>query len=173
MELDEFVETLKKVPRCVFVVGNSNPTLRFPHSPYPMTLHPKYIVSYGPKRFSWMFQDPDEGIDYKGTVRWKNAVFMGVHAPLIQYAFPYSIDLPFVYDADDGMERFLKRTAIEVIEAGIGPIFIHNTLVRKGALQVPDRKKDRQKEVDKISFRDELSAIVATGLLHPSVRLQG
>ncbi len=170
-EWDEFVDIVKKAPRCVFAVEKSNPPLQIPRSQTIPTVHPRHIFAYGPTRFRWTFKDMDEDIDYMGTVRWKSAVFMGTHSAIIQYAFPYSIELPFEYDAEDGMSLFMRRYLEPVIKAGIGPMFVHNTLVRKGTLQPNVRTIDANKKIDRISFRDEGSAVVAAGLMDPTIRL--
>lgn len=170
-EFKELIDLVQKVPRCVFMVERSSPKMHIPDFNITPTVHPKFITSHGPTRFRWAFKDPDEEIDYKGTVRWKTAVFLGTHSALIQYAFPYTVELPFRYDSDQGMHRFLNRTISIIRKADLGPFFVHNTLVRKGQLQRPEWGKDSDKVIDKIAFRDEVSAIIATGLLHSSVRL--
>lgn len=167
----KMVDLLRQVPRCVFIAERANPKLRVPMYNETPAVHPKFITSIGPKRFRWQFRDPDEDIDYKGSVLWRTAVFAGVYTPLVQYAFPCAITLPFRYDTDRGMAQLLQTKLPELRKAGIGPFFVHNTLVRKGAIQRPEFNKDAAKVIDKIAFPDEVSAIVAQGLLHPSVRL--
>ncbi len=162
----EFIKNLQNERRCVFVVEKSNPRISFGriHREEPVLMHSRYIVSHGEKRFRWQFEDQD-GLDYRGTVRWETAVFMGEYSPDVQESFRYWINIP-----KQSNISYMMRYVQLLREAKIGPVFMRSPHIRGGKFEMTSAQSRGNKSCDMIAFPDEVSAILGAGFCDPSVR---
>lgn len=166
VERTEFVKLLMKSGRrCVFLVEKSTPRISYTNVRGMETvfLSTQYILSHGPKRFRWGFKDVSGNV-YKGSVRWTTAVFAGCYSPLMQDAFPYSLnEQHFGYDLVKGINHIK-----DLRDAGIGPVFLRNQNVRKGRLMTRPETAN-SKVMKMIGFTNEVDAILGAGFLDPEL----